>query len=1055
MSAFFIRRPIVAIVIAIITVIAGVVALTGLPIALFPPIVPPQIQLATTYTGADAVTVEQAVATPIEQQMNGVQNMLYLQSTNGSDGTMNMVVTFAVGSDIDTDNVLAQNRYSQAQASLPQAVLNNGVIIQPSYSFPLIIASLYSPDHRYDGTFLGNYATINIVDALKRIPGVGNVVIYGSAAYAMRIWVNPDLLTRLGLTVSDLSEAVRRQSVVNPAGQIGAEPAPPGQQFTYTVRAQGRLVTAEDFGNVVVRLNPDGSMVRLRDIARIELGATTYQQEGRFNGQPAGVIAVQQAPGSNALDVVAGVRKALGELKTKFPPGIDYAISLDTTLQISEGLREIIKTLLEAMLLVIIVVFIFLQSWRATLIPIIAVPVSLVGTFAVFPVLGFTVNTLSLLGLVLAIGLVVDDAIVVVEAVEHHIDEGLTPRDAAFKAMQEVQAPVIGIALILSAVFIPTVFLGGITGRLYQQFAVTIAVSVLISAFNALSLSPALCALLLRPKSAERGLLGRLGERFNVWFRRITEGYGVISGGLIRKMVLPLALLLGVAVVDVLVGGGLPGGFVPTEDQGYCLVAFQLPDASSLQRTREVGKKVEAILAKTPGVRSYNVINGLNILSGNTASYAGTAFVAFTNWGERTTAETKVEGILHHLNAEFAAIPEARLISFPPPAIPGIGTAGGFDVMVQDRTGGSEAFLAENVMKLVGALNKRPEVAGVLPNFAPAVPQLFVKVDKDKVLKQGIEVSAVYDTLQAFLGGAYINQFNRFGRTWNVFLQAEAAYRLKPEDLKSFYVRNSGGEMVPLSTLVTVENISGPQFTVRFNLFRSAELLGAAKSGFSSGQVMSAVEKTAGEVLPPGMGIAWTNMSYQEKAAEGGTSKVFGLSLVFVFLILAALYESWSLPFSVLLSTPIAILGAFVGLLIRKYDFDVYGQIGLIMLIGLAAKNAILIVEFAKDELDKGKPLVEAALAGAKIRLRPILMTSFAFILGCVPLWLAAGAGGNSRKILGTVVIMGMLAATGIAIFVVPVLFVFVERLSGHKDVVKKPADAPRAGASETPEAPR
>jgi hydrophobic/amphiphilic exporter-1 (mainly G- bacteria), HAE1 family len=1055
MSAFFIRRPIVAIVIAIITVIAGVVALSGLPIALFPNIVPPQIQLSTTYTGADAVTVEQSVATPIEQQMNGVQNMLYLKSTNGSDGTMSMVVTFAVGSDIDTDNVLAQNRYSQAQSSLPQPVVVNGVTIQPSYSFPLIIVSLFSPDNRYDGTFLGNYATINIIDALKRIPGVGNVVLYGSAAYAMRIWVNPDLLTRLGLTVTDLAEAVKGQSVVNPAGQIGAEPAPPGQQFTYTVRAQGRLTTAEDFGNVVVRLNPDGSMVRMKDIARIELGATTYMQEGRFNGQPAGVIAVQQAPGSNALDVVAGVRKTFAELREKFPPGIAYDVSLDTTLQISEGMRDIVKTLLEAMVLVIIVVFIFLQSWRATLIPMIAVPVSLVGTFAVFPVLGFTVNTLSLLGLVLAIGLVVDDAIVVVEAVEHHIEEGMTPKDAAFKAMEEVQGPVIGIALILSAVFIPTVFLGGITGRLYQQFAVTIAVSVLISAFNALTLSPALSALLLRARSEQRGLLGRLGQRFNDWFRRVTERYGVISGALIRKMLLPLLLLAGVAVLDGILGIKLPGGFVPEEDQGYCLVAFQLPDAASLQRTREVGKKVEQILAKTPGVRSYNVINGLNLLSSTSASYSGAAFVAFKNWSERKTPEERVEGIIRHLNAEFAAIPEARLGSFPPPAIPGIGTAGGFDVMVQDRTGGTEQFLTENVLKLAGALSKRPEISGVLPNFAPAVPQLFVKVDKDKVLKQGILLSSVYDTLQAFLGGAYINQFNRFGRTWNVFLQAESQYRLKPEDLKSFYVRNSTGDMVPLATLLSIENISGPQFTVRFNLFSAAELLGGAKPGFSSGQVLSAVEETAREVLPAGMGIAWTNMSYQEKAAEGGTSRVFILSLVFVFLILAALYESWSLPFSVLLSTPIAVLGAFAGLLMRRFDFDVYGQIGLIMLIGLAAKNAILIVEFARAELDKGRPIVEAALAGARLRLRPILMTSFAFILGCVPLWLASGAGGNSRKILGTVVIMGMLAATGIAIFIVPVLFVFIEKLSGHKDGAPRPASAlpgaPPGGAGDHP----
>ncbi len=1043
MSAFFIRRPIVAIVIAIVTVIAGIVAVTKLPIALFPNIVPPQIQVTTTYTGADAITVEQSVATPIEQQMNGVQNMLYLQSTNGSDGTETMVVTFAVGSNIDIDNVLAQNRYSQAQSSLPQPVLNYGVTIQPSYSFPLVIVSLFSPDNRYDQTFLGNYATINIVDALKRIPGVGNVVLYGSSNYAMRIWVNPDLLTRLNLSVTDLTDAVKRQNVVNPSGQIGAEPAPPGQQFTYTVRAPGRLVTAEDFGNVIVRLNPDGSTVRLKDVSRIELGSLIYSQEGRYKGQPAGVIAVQQAPGSNALDVAAGVEKTFAELKKKFPPGMDYDVSLDTTLQISEGMHDIVKTLYEAMALVIIVVFIFLQSWRATLIPMIAVPVSLVGTFAVFPILGFTVNTLSLLGLVLAIGLVVDDAIVVVEAVEHHIEKGMTPRDAAFKAMEEVSGPVVGMSLVLSAVFIPTVFLAGITGRLYQQFAVTIAVSVLISAFNALTLSPALSAMWLRPKKAQKGVLGRLGDRFNRWFGRVTDGYGKLSATLIRKMAIPLGLLVAVTVLDGVVGKGLPGGFVPQEDQGFAVVSFQLPNAASLQRTREVGKKVEDILSKTPGVRSYNLINGLNLISANSASYVGTAFVSFKNWEERKTAEERADGILRRLNAAFASIPEARVIAFPPPAIPGIGTAGGFDVMVQDRSGGgNERFLTENVAKLVAALNKRPEIAGVLPNFAPAVPQLFVNVDKDKVLKQGIQLTSVYDTLQAFLGGTYINQFNRFGRTWNVYLQAEAPYRLEPKDLESFYVRNNSGQMVPLSTLVTVESISGPQFTVRFNLFRSAELLGSARPGFSSGQLMKAVEETAKQVLPAGMDIAWTNMSYQEKAAEGGASVVFILSLVFVFLILAALYESWSLPFSVLLSTPVAILGAFAGLLIRRFDFDVYGQIGLIMLIGLAAKNAILIVEFSKAEMDKGRPMIDAALEGAKLRLRPILMTSFAFILGCVPLWFASGAGGNSRRILGTVVIMGMLAATGIAIFLVPALFVLVEKLSGHKDPAQKPGVA-------------
>jgi multidrug efflux pump len=1048
-SAFFVRRPIVAIVISILMVIGGAAAALRLPIAQFPEIVPPLIQLTTTYTGADALTVEQSVATPIEQQMNGVDNMLYIQSTNANDGTLTQKVTFDLGTNVDIDNVLVQNRFSQAQSVLPQDVKNYGVTIKKKLAFPLLVVSLFSPDGRYDAQFLGNYATINVIDAIKRVPGVGDVNLFGSSDYAMRIWVQPDTLTRLNLTVAEIQNAVRAQNVVNPSGQIGSEPAPPGQQFTYTVRAQGRLVTPEEFGNIVVRANPDGSQVKLKDVARIELGALTYQSEGRYKALPGGVIAIFQTPGSNALKVGDGIKAAMADLKKSFPQGLEYEVALDTTLPIVEGMHEIVKTLIEAMVLVIIVVFIFLQSWRATLIPLLAVPVSLIGTFLVFPILGFSLNTLSLFGLILAIGLVVDDAIVVVEAVEHHIEQGLSPRDATLKAMQEVTGPVIGIALVLASVFIPVAFIPGITGRLYQQFALTIAISVLISAFNALTLSPALSAMLLRSKHGQTGLMARFGKWFNVRFERMTGGYVKISAGLVRKVVLSMGLLLLVAVLAGFTGSRLPTGFVPTEDQGYALAIIQLPDAASLQRTREVGKKAEEILAKTPGIKAYTVVTGYNLLTSTTSSYVATIFIAFKDWKERKEESESAHGIVRALNIAFSKIPEARLLAFEPPAIPGIGTAGGANMMLQDRSGKSVEFLAQNTAKFIAAARKRPEFAAVTANFSPAVPQIFVEVDKDKVLKQGVELADVYGAMQAFLGGSYINDFSRFGRQWKVFLQAEGAARTSPSDINDFYIRNKAGGLVPLSTVTTIKNVSGPEYTTRFNLFRSAELIGSVAPGFSSGQALQAFEEVFAQTQPPEMGYGWVNLSFQEKRAQGGTALVFGLALVFVFLILAALYESWSLPFTVLLSTPIAVMGAFLGLLARRFDFDVYGQIGLVMLIGLAAKNAILIVEFAKLQHEQyGKPLVEAALEGARLRLRPILMTSFAFILGCVPLWIAAGAGAASRRVLGTVVIAGMLLVTGLGVFIVPVLFVVVEKLSKGKGGEKAAPTVAHAGGA-------
>jgi HAE1 family hydrophobic/amphiphilic exporter-1 len=1031
MSRFFVGRPIVAIVIAIVTVLGGLVAMQALPIAQFPDIIPPQISVSATYTGADALTIEQAVATPLEQQMNGVDNMLYMQSTNSNDGTMNLTVTFDIATDPNIDQVNVQNRMAQAQPNLPPDVNTFGLTMRKSIGFPMLIISLTSPKNTYDALFLANYANINIIDALYRVPGVGEVRIFGAGDYAMRIWAKADILAKLGLTVPDLVRAVQQQSTVNPAGQIGAQPAPPGQEMTYTVRAQGRLQTPEEFGAIAVRANPDGSVVRLKDVARIELGALNYQQIGRVNGQPGCAVAVFQMPGSNALAVADGVKRVMSDLEQRFPQDLEYRYSVDTTRPVSEGIREILITLGEAMVLVILVVYLFLQNWRATFIPMVAVPVSLIGTFAVFPVLGFSINTLSLFGLVLAIGLVVDDAIVVVEAVEHHIEEGMAPREATLRAMSEVSGPVVSIALILASVFIPVGFMSGIQGRLNKQFAITIAISVMISAFNALTLSPALSAMLLRPRKRSAGIAGRLFGLFNRAFEKATRGYVGLSHALVRKAIVGVAILVAFTVFAVLLGRRLPTSFVPEEDYGYLLLNVQLPPAASLERTDAVCRKIDQLLAHTDGIANFNTIAGFSLLSRVTASNYGFYFIGLKPWAERGSgldARTVVDRLNRQLHQ---VVPEAATFAVMPPSIPGLGTQGGFSFWLQDRRGGTLELLNQNLQKFLGAARQRPELAGVASQFTAAVPQIYADVDRDKVLKQGIALGDVYQTMQAFLGGLFVNQFNRFGRQWRVFLQAEGSERNSPADIAQFYVRNSDGTMVPLSALEATEPAFGPQYTNRFNVYRAVLVTGAAAPGYSSGQALEALEQVANQTMPTEIGYDWSDLSYQEKKA-GGSGALFGLSIAFVFLILAALYESWSLPFSVLLSVPIAVFGAFLGLFLRRFDFDVYAQIGVIMLIGLAAKNAILIVEFAKARLEEGRDLVDAALEGARLRLRPILMTSFAFILGTLPLWFATGSGAASRRILGTVVVTGMLAATLIAIFIIPLLFVLIERLATH-----------------------
>jgi HAE1 family hydrophobic/amphiphilic exporter-1 len=1034
MSKFFINRPIVAMVISILMVIVGLVAMSGLPTAQFPNIVPPEMKVTGTYPGADALTIEQSVATPIEQQMSGVDNMNYMYSLNANNGVMTLTVNFDVKTDPSTDQILAQMRSNQANSQLPADVINQGVTVQKSTAAPLLIFALFSPNGTYDNVFLANYGYININDQMTRVPGIASVTIFGAGQYAMRLWVRPDRLASLGITIPEIVTAVQQQNAVNPAGQVGAEPVPKGQEFTYAVRAQGRLENEAQFGDIVIRANPDGSVVRLKQVGRIELGAQTYNLMGRLNGKPAAVICLYQMPGSNAIEAADGAKKLMAGLKESFPADLDYVVALDTTLAVTEGIKEIVKTLYEALILVIIVVFIFLQGWRATLIPLLAVPVSLVGTFMLFPLFGFSINTLSLFGLVLAIGLVVDDAIVVVEAVEHHIEQGMSPKDATLKAMEEVSGPVIAIAVILAAVFIPTAFIPGITGRLYQQFAVTIAVSVIISAFNALTLSPALAALLLRPRKKSKGALQKFFDWFNRVFGRATDGYVNWCGHLIRKSKMSLLLLVGVTVMAGLFGSQIPTSFLPEEDQGYVYAGLQLPDAASLQRTDAAVRKAEDIIMKTPGVKFCTSVIGFSMLSGVQNTYSAFFFITLEEWAARKKPEEQYAAIKNHLNRELGTLTEAIAFAFPPPAIPGIGTSGGFTFILEDRAGKDLKFLADNTNKFLEAARKRPELAGISTTFRPTVPQVFVDVDRDKVLKQGVNLSDVFKTLQCFMGGTFVNYFNRFGRQWQIYVQAEGEFRTNAKNLGQFHVRNSDGVMVPLSALTNVRSTSGPEFTMRYNLYRSAQINGSAAPGYSSAQAMAALEEVFAETMPTEMGFDYLGMSFQEKKAQEGVSPavIFGFSLLCVFLILAAQYESWTLPFSVLLGTPIAIMGAFFALWLLRYENNVYAQIGLVMLIGLAAKNAILIVEFAKMEYDKGKPLIEAALTGAKLRLRPILMTSFAFILGCVPLALATGAGAISRRVMGMTVIGGMLAASFIAILIIPVTFFVVEKLS-HK----------------------
>ncbi|MEF2229318.1 MAG: multidrug efflux RND transporter permease subunit [Pseudodesulfovibrio sp.] len=1048
---FFIDRPIFASVVAIVILMVGILSAIFLPIAQYPEISPPTVQVSASYTGADARTVEESVATPIEEQVNGAENMMYMNSISANDGSMSLTVTFELGRDLELATVDVQNRVNLATAQLPQDVRNAGVQVKKQSPDMVLMVSLISELPQYNTLFLNNYAKINIYDALRRIEGVGDVNLFGDQDYGMRIWLDPDKIATYGLTVSDVIGAVQEQNVQAPAGQIGMPPAPKGQQFQMSMRVKGRLVEPGEFGNIILKANDDGSTVKVRDVARVELGAKNYYTFARQTGKDTAMLLIYQLPGANALDVAQSVRQVMEDLAVNFPDGIEYSIPYDTTRFVRSSIDEVTETLYEALALVFLVVFLFLQNWRTTIIPMVCVPVSLIGTFALFPLLGFSINTLTLFGLVLAIGIVVDDAIVVVEATQRIIDEeGLSPKEATRKAMGEVTGPIIASTLVLVAVFVPVGFMGGITGQLYKQFALTLSVSVVISSVNALTLSPALSALLLKPYKPIGGPLGWFFGKFNSGFEAVTSRYGAGVSALVRRS------FLGIAVVFVLIGGCaglfsiLPSSFVPDEDQGYYIVSAMLPEGASLERTNGVAHQIEDYLKTAPGVQNYIVLGGFNLLTGSYSSYNLATFVVLDDWSERTSEDLSLASIVGKARRAYASIQEAIVVAFTPPPIPGLSSTGGLQFEVQDRSGATVGELAAVANGFMQAAAARPEVTGLFTTFSDQVPQYAVDIDRDKVKKLGVPLNEVFQTLQTYLGGYYVNDFNQYGRIYRVMVQADSQFRTKLDDLAKFYVRSSNGQMVPLSTLSAARRTGGPEYIQRYNVFRTVEINASPASGYSSGQAMAAMEQVARDNLPQGYGFDWTALAYQEKNSGGQTGLIFGLAIVMVFLVLAAQYESWATPFAVILCVPLGIFGAMASQWLRGLDDNVYAQIGLVMLIGLAAKNAILIVEFAKERYDGGLSLKEAAMEAALLRFRPILMTSFAFILGVIPLVTAAGAGSASRHALGTSVFGGMIAATALGVIVVPALYVAVQglaaRFGGGKGEGPEAPAAPEAG---------
>jgi hydrophobe/amphiphile efflux-1 (HAE1) family protein len=1047
MAKFFIDRPIFAIVIAIVIVILGAVAIPTLPIATYPEVVPPVVQITAIYRGGNSQDLEKTVAQPIEQQLTGLDGMLYFFSRSSNDGTLTIDVTYELGTNIDLATVKTQNKVNIALPILPPEVQRQGVTVKKVSSAFLMAISLTSNEGRYDDLFLNNYATINLLDRIGSLPGVGDSRLAASQNYGMRIWANPDKMAKLGLTATDISTAIQAQNRQNPAGAIGQSPVPRGTDFQYPVNAAGRLLDPRQFGDIVLRAQPDGSLLHLHDVATAELGAQDYKTYSRTTGKPSSIIIVYLSPGANAVETADRVNAFMADAAKSFPAGIENAVPYDATRFVRAAISDVVTTLFIAVLLVIVVVFVFLQNWRATLIPLCTVPVAVIGTFALFPLLGFSINMTSMFGLVLAIGIVVDDAIVVVEAVQHNLDNGMSRRDATLKAMEEVSGPVVAIAAILAAVFIPVAFLGGISGQIYRQFALTIAASVLISAFSALSLSPALSAMLLKPRGESKGLLGRAFNGFNIAFDWTKHKY--LSGvtALLRRSALALAGLIAFFLLAGVLFKMTPTGFLPDEDQGVFFTAVRLPDGASLERTRLVTNKVENILRNTPGVQDVTTFGGLDILTSTQNSNVATVIATLKPWEERKSKQLQFASILGSAQTKFFGIPEGVVFGFGLPPILGLGTSGGFEFMLEDRSGAADIHeLASVADQVIAETQKRPEFAQVVSIFRDTVPQYNVKLDTDKAQTLGIPVTDVYNSLQTFLGGLYVNDFNRFGRTWQVLLQGEPEFRDRPDDIKRFYVRSNGGDMVPLSTLVQITPVTGPEVVYHYNRFRTSKLIGQNSPGFSSGQAAAAMEDVARKILPAGFSFEWTGTVFQEKLSQGKEGFIFGFAGVLVFLFLAALYESWSIPFAVILAVPLGLFGALAGNWLRSFPYDIYTQIGIVTLIGLAAKNAILIVEFAKLRREEGMEIEQAAMEAANLRLRPILMTSFAFLLGVAPLLFSTGAGASSRRSLGTAVFSGMVAATILAVFIVPVLFSVIDKFAE-----RKPRNQPHIGSEPLP----
>ena len=1050
-SKFFIERPIFANVIAIVTMLVGIVALRGLPIEQYPEITPPTVQVAAVYPGANAEVLSDTVAGPIEQEINGVEDMLYMSSTCSSNGSYTLTVTFEVGTDLDEAQVLVQNRVAVAMPRLPQEVQRQGVTTKKQSTNITLVVSLVSPNREYDDLYLSNFATLRVKDALTRVEGVGDVQVIGGGTYGMRVWVNPDALKARNLTMEDILAAIREQNVQVAAGQVGQAPTPKEQGFQFNVSVQGRLSNPEQFGDIIVKtVNDDRSgmrVIRVKDVARVELGAQTYDQWCEIGGQPAASLLVYQLPGANALRVAENTKHALHELQRNFPEGIEGIIPFDTTIFVDESIHEVYKTLMEAGVLVLIVILVFLQDWRATLIPATTVPVTIIGAFAAMAALGFSINMLTLFGLVLAIGIVVDDAIVIVENAVHHIDHGkLDPKSATIIAMSEVIGPVMGITLVLMAVFLPTAFLGGITGQLYRQFALTIAATAVISALNAVTLKPAQCAVYLRPTPTKKNFFYR---GFNVAYGWLEGVYTAIISVAVRQTFVVMILFLGLVSLTGWWFLKLPTGFVPSEDQGYAIVAIQLPDAASQERTREVTRQVSAILKEQPGVRSWFLLGGMSLLDASVTSNAATMFITFTSFEERAKDPSlSQEAILGGLMGKFQSVREAMVFAFPPPGIRGLGVAGGFEMKIEDRGGVGLGELQKVVNDMVGAANGQSSLRGVQSTFRSGVPQIYVDIDRVKAKSLGVPLDAIFGTMQASLGSAYVNDFNKFGKTYQVRVQADQQFRLQPEDIKRLEVRNRDGRMIPLGTLATIHKTLGPQIVPRYNLYPSATINGAAAPGVSSGQALQLMEELAANKLPQSMGYEWTGMSFQEKRVGSQAVYVFALGVLMVYLVLAAQYESWLMPAAVIMVVPLALLGTVIAVSARNMDNNIYTQIGIVLIIALASKNAILIVEFARELRQKDRSIIEAAIEASRLRFRPILMTSFAFILGIVPLIRATGAGAASRRALGTAVFGGMIAATVLAVFFVPVFYVLMQRMAEWR---RKPTATYQAGGGSTP----